>query len=147
MNTPINTQTAKNYAAAKTCLKIIAALQPQRVEGKEQELVHIWAEALPADLPADTAASLMSRAYRTASFPDISDVCAAWKEVKQQRLERNMEPPDPPHEIATNPNAYHEYLCTWRHLVATGIHPRDAAPAALSNAKQQLQITRTPSTR
>lgn len=130
-----------NYPAAKTCLKIIAAMQPQRVEGREQELVHIWAQALPADLPANTAASLLAKAYRTVSFPAVGDVCTAWTALKKQRLERNMEPPDPPYEIATNPNAYHEYLCTWRNLVATGIQPRDAASAALSNAKQQLQIT------
>ena len=140
MNTPINIQTVKNYRAAKSCLKVIAALQPSRVEGKEQELVHIWAEALPADLPADTAASLMSRTYRTTSFPAISDICAAWKEVKQQRLERNMEPPDPPYEIASDPNAYLEYIKTYTHQIALGIKPETAKQQALINATQKLQI-------
>lgn len=144
---PETYQTVANYPAAKTCLKIVAAMQPQRVEGREQELVHIWAQALPADLPANTAATLLAKVYRTVSFPAVGDVCAAWTALKQQRLERNMEPPDPPYEIAANPNAYYEYLCTWRNLVATGIRPKDAAGAALSNAKQQLQITQAPNTR
>lgn len=138
---PETYQTVANYSAAKTCLKIVAAMQPQRVEGKEQELVHIWAQALPVDLPAGTAATLLVRAYRTVSFPAVGDVCAAWSELKQQRLERNMEPPDPPREIATDPNAYYEYKKTYIQQIAWGIKPETAKQQATLNATQKLQIT------
>ncbi|WP_279106204.1 hypothetical protein [Mobiluncus curtisii] len=129
-----------NIKAAKECLNILTRTKPHLYENP-RELLPIWAEALDPDLPTGTAHKLTVDAYgEGVEFISPADINHRWRALKKQRLERNMEPPDPPYEIATNPNAYHEYLCTWRHLIATGIHPRDATPAALSNAKQQALL-------
>lgn len=128
-----------NIKAAKECLNILTRTKPHLYENP-RELLPIWAEALDPDLPTGTAYKLTVDAYGEVDFISPADINHRWRALKQQRLQANHEPPDPPYEIATNPNAYHEYRKTYIHQIAWGIKPEIAKQQALINATQKLQI-------
>lgn len=129
-----------NIKAAKECLNILTRTKPHLYENP-RDLLPIWAEALDGDLPEGTAHTLTVDAYREGvEFISPADINRLWRALKQQRLQANHEPPDPPYEIATNPNAYHEYRKTYIHQIAWGIKPEIAKQQALVNATQKLQI-------
>jgi hypothetical protein len=129
-----------NIKAAKECLNILTRTKPHLYENP-RELLPIWAEALDPDIPTGTAHKLTVDAYgEGVEFISPADINHRWRALKKQRLEHNVEPPDPPHEIATDPNAYHEYQKTYTHQIAWGIKPETAKQQALINATQKLQI-------
>lgn len=129
-----------NIKAAKECLNILTRTKPHLYENP-RDLLPIWAEALDGDLPPATAHTLTIQAYREGTeFISPADINRYWHALKQQRLQNRHEPPDPPHEICSNPNAYHEYRKTYIHQIAWGIKPEIAKQQALVNATQKLQI-------
>lgn len=128
-----------NIKAAKECLNVLTRAKPHLYENP-RELLPIWAAALDSDLPEGTAYKLTTDAYGEGDFISPADINRLWRALKQQRLQNRHEPPDPPYEIATNPNAYHEYRKTYIHQIAWGIKPEIAKQQALVNATQKLQI-------
>lgn len=129
-----------NIKAAKECLNFLTRAKPHLYEDP-RDLLPIWAEALAPDLPPATARKLTLQAYKEGiEFISPADINRYWRALKQQRLQNNHEPPDPPYEIATNPNAYHEYRKTYINQIAWGIKPEIAKQQALVNATQKLQI-------
>ena len=129
-----------NVKAAQECLNVLTRTKPHLYENP-RELLPIWAGALDSDLPSGTAYELTVDAYgEGVEFISPADINHRWRALKQQRLQANHEPPDPPYEIATNPNAYLEYIKTYTHQIAWGIKPEIAKQQALVNANQKRQI-------
>lgn len=129
-----------NTKAARECLNILVRTKPHLYEDP-RSLLPIWAEALDPDMPAGTAHELTVKAYADGvEFISPGDINSRWRAMKRDRLAVNPEPPDPPFEIANNPNAYAEYRKTYIHQIAWEIKPEIAETQALVNAKQRLQI-------